>query len=150
MVWGCMSASGVGELFLCEGRMNSNRYIAMLEEVIEPSALKLFNEEIPDFVFQQDNAPCHKSRAVTQWFNDNGVRLLDWPPQSPDLSPIEHLWYILKVKTSKFKMTSKETLRKKIVEVWNSLTQEECFNLVASMPRRVRAVIKARGGTTKY
>lgn len=150
MVWGCMTATGVGELFLCEGRMNSHRYIEMLEEVLEPSALKLFDEDVPDYIFQQDNAPCHKSRTVTSWFRENDIRVLEWPAQSPDLSPIEHLWSILKVKVSKFKCNSKDTLKTKVKEVWNSITQEECFRLVASMPRRVHAVIKARGGTTKY
>lgn len=150
MVWGCMSASGVGELFLCEGRMNTRRYIGMLEEVLEPSALKLFDEEVPDYYFQQDNAPCHKSREAMSWFTKNRVRVLDWPAQSPDLSPIEHLWYKLKLKVAKFKCTSKTTLKNKILEAWDTLSQEECHNLVASMPRRVLAVIKARGGITKY
>lgn len=65
MVWWSMSAAGVGVLFVCKGRMNSRRYIAMLEEVLEPSALKLFDSDEPEFYFQQDNVPCHKSREVT-------------------------------------------------------------------------------------
>ncbi|GJQ80163.1 hypothetical protein Trydic_g23741 [Trypoxylus dichotomus] len=35
MIWGCMSANGIGEMFVCDGRMNSERYIPMLEEVLE-------------------------------------------------------------------------------------------------------------------
>ncbi|KAI4459369.1 transposable element-related [Holotrichia oblita] len=150
MVWGYMTATGVGVLLLCERRMNSHRYIEVLEEVLEPSALQLFDEDVPDYIFQQDNAPCHKLRAVTSWFRENNVRVLEWPAQSSDLSPIEHLWGILKVKVSKFKCTSKDMLKTKIRDAWNSITPEECFRFIASMPRRVHAVINAKGGTPKY
>lgn len=150
MVWGSMSATGVGELFVCEGRMNSRTYIDMLEEVLEPCALKLFDNDEPEYYFQQDNAPCHKSREVMRWFEDNNVRVLEWPAQSPDLSPIEHLWYILKRNVAKYSCTTKQCLKTKIFEEWNKITPEQCYNLVSSMPRRIRAVIKAQGGATKY
>lgn len=62
-----------------------------MEKVLEPSALKFFNEDIPDFIFE-DNGLCHKSRAVTNWIVDNNVRELEWLAQSPDLSPIKDQW----------------------------------------------------------
>lgn len=63
MVWGSMATMGVGELFLCEGRMNSLTYTSMLKTVLEPSAKKIFQcQRRCRFVFQQDNAPCHTSK----------------------------------------------------------------------------------------
>jgi transposase len=145
-----MASSGVGEIFLCEGRMNAERYITMLNEVLEPSILKLFDEDVPQYYFQQDNAPCHKAKKSLDWFSTNEVPLITWPPQSPDLSPIENLWSILKRKLSIYRCKSKEEFKAKILDEWEKIPANVCKDLVDSMPKRLRAVIKAKGGATKY
>ena len=48
------------------------------------------------YLFQQDNAPCHSSASTRAFIRDQGITLLDWPSNSPDLSPIEIVWSIVK------------------------------------------------------
>lgn len=145
-----MSAHGVGEVYLCEGRMNSARYIEMLAQVLEPSIVKFYDWDSQQYLFQQDNAPCHKSKQVLKWFQDNEVKLLEWPPQSPDLSPIENLWRILKENIRRHQVSSHAALREVILREWGLISPDLCNKLVCSMPRRVKAGIKAKGGAIKY
>ena len=89
MVWGVMNRQGLGPIHRVDSSMNQQWYIKVLEEDMLPAAFKQFR---CNFIFQQDNAPCHKAGTVTSCFKDHEIQTLTWPPQSPDLSPIENLW----------------------------------------------------------
>ncbi len=67
--------------------MNAERYIKILEQHILPSRRR---------VFQQDNAKPHTAGIRTAWLRSRRVRALNWPTCSPDLSPIENIWRIIK------------------------------------------------------
>ena len=151
MIWGCMAADGVGEMFVCEGRMNSEKYINVLETVLISSLTHIFGDtNVRGITFQQVNAPCHKSAIKMRWFKDSNTILLDWPAQSPDLNPIEHLWDILKRKMREHSITSKTALRNALIQELDAVSAETCARFVRSMPQRIAAVIKANGGPTKY
>ena len=77
---------------------------------------------------------------------------MEWPAQNPDFNPIEHLWNILKCKLNKYEEPPKGVyeLWDRVAEEWNKITPEECQNLIESLPRRLEAVYKAKGGHTKY
>ncbi len=74
-----------------------------------PSADKLYEDA--DCIFQQDLAPAHIAKGTKSWFNDNGVTVLDWPANLPDLNPIEILWGIVKRKRSDTRPTMQMTRR---------------------------------------
>ncbi|KAJ4441096.1 hypothetical protein ANN_10946 [Periplaneta americana] len=81
MIWGCMSAAGTGILRFIDGSMDSQEYIETMKDNMLPSAQKLYNGY---FVFQQDNAPCHKSAATMAWFERKGILALASKESGPE------------------------------------------------------------------
>ncbi len=96
MIWAAMSSAGVGPLCFLKSTVNAAIYQEILEHFMLPYADKLYGDA--DFIFQQDLAPAHTAKGTKSWFNDNGVTVLDWPENSPDLNPIENLWGTVKRK----------------------------------------------------
>ncbi len=95
MVWGCMSACGMGSLNIWKGTINAERYIQVLEQHMLPSRRRLFQGR--PCIFQHDNARPHTASITTSWLRRR-FRVLKWPACSPDLSPIENIWRIIKRK----------------------------------------------------
>ncbi|GBN85056.1 hypothetical protein AVEN_48449-1 [Araneus ventricosus] len=105
-------------------------------------------------VCQQDNAPCHKARILLEWFEEHTdeFHLMFWPTNPPDLNPIEHIWDVmerqLRAQTPPWPNIS--TLRDRCLDIWYNLSPVMYQKLVAPMPSRVAAVLKAKGGATRY
>jgi transposase len=144
-----MSASGPVALVSVNGTMSAARYINILQDNIIS-----FLENQPlsnNFWFQQDNAPSHKAQSTTAFLNANAVEVLPWPPYSPDLSPIENMWAVVKRRIREQGSTSIEELSHLFVEIWTSPEMIcMCRTLMDSMPRRIEMCIKNKGGYTKY
>ena len=151
MVWGCMGWNGVGKLVEVQGKMNADQYCEILDEGMVESFEKLEMEE-EERIFQQDNDPKHTSYRAQKWFEDHNIQVLPWPAQSPDLNPIEHLWGHLKRQLKKYPTQPKgvHELWDRLVVEWNNIPPETCQKLIESMPRRIKAVIKAEGRHTGY
>ena len=92
MFSGCFSVEGAGALVPIDGMMNSKMYLPILDRRVKQELEKIGENS----VFQQDSARCHKAKIVTRFFEENQIELLEWPGNSPDLTPIENLWAIVK------------------------------------------------------
>jgi transposase len=101
-------------------------------------------------IYQHDHAPCHISKKTMRWFQENGIEVLDWPGNSPDLNPIENLWRQLKMEMAKDKPGNIQQLRNSITKAWYLLPVSTCRSLVKSMPRRIKSVINSKGFPIKY
>ncbi len=130
MVWGCISAYGMGSLHVLEGTMNAERYIKVLEQHMLPSRRCLF-QGMP-CVFQQDNAKPHTTAITTAWLRSRRVRVLNWPACSPDLSPIENIWRIIKWKILQRGPQTLQQLETYIRQEWDQIQHQNSRN---SLPR---------------
>ena len=150
MFWGTFSAKGLGRLIPVEGMMNSDKYKAILETHLLPSMTRDFPDG--DGFFQQDNAPCHTSRKMLLFFEESGLEVLDWPGNSPDINPIENLWAILKQRLLKEDCTTMAKLITAVIRTWyhDEQVTKMCSTLVASMPTRIKMLVKAKGGHIPY
>jgi len=150
MVWGCMLSSGVGNLCRVDGGLDAELYQRILDEDLL-SSIEWYGLERSDIIFQQDNASSHVAASTRQWFQNNRIRVMKWPAQSPDLNPIEHLWDQLK-RTIRTLPPAKDLdeLWEQVQDAWGSTDKAQCLDLVRSMPRRLREIRKAKGGYTRY
>lgn len=148
MFWGCFSWYGLGPLKAIDGSMRTDPYIELLTEELLP---ELEASTVP-MVFMQDNAPCHKSRLVMAFLEKERIPTLEWPPQSPDLNPIENLWAIIKARRQKkFGIpTSRDQLIDQVYEIWLEITPELCQKLAMSGVNRLEDCIKVNGKATMY
>uniref|UniRef100_A0AAY5L4N0 Tc1-like transposase DDE domain-containing protein n=1 Tax=Esox lucius TaxID=8010 RepID=A0AAY5L4N0_ESOLU len=63
MVWGCISTYGMGDFHICEGTINAEEYIQVLEQHMVPSRIHIFQER--SRLFQQDNVKPHSACMTT-------------------------------------------------------------------------------------
>ena len=112
-----------------------------------------------DAIFQHDNAPTHTARIVQALLVQMGITVMEWPPYSPDLNPIENLWALLKADILKIRpdlreMPNNEATLAELVDTaqyaWENLTVRHFVNLAETMPHRIEEVIKYEGWHTSY
>jgi hypothetical protein len=151
MVWGCMMWEGIGYVVKIDGKMDAELYTRILDDDLLAS-IDFYDKTPDDIIFQQDGDPKHRSKLAQEWFKNHKITVLPWPAQSPDLNPIEHLWEHLKRRLGEYEEEPKGILElwERIEKEWEKIPASVCQNLIESMPRRVEAVLRAKGGYTKY
>ena len=149
MMWGAVSANGKTDLVLVPKTMNTEMYLKILDVQLLAYCAPLGGS---NFIFQQDGASCHTSRAAKKWFEKQNINVLPWPANSPDLNIIENVWSYLvhKVYEKGRQYNSLEELENNIYAAWDSIDPNYLKELVASMPERMVQCLTVKGGPTTY
>ncbi len=117
-----------------EHSLNATAYLSIVADHVHPFMTTVYPSS--DGYFQQDNAPCHKAQIISDWFleHDNEFTLLKWPPQSPDLNPIEHIWDLVEreICIMDVQLTNLQQLRDAIMSIWTKIS-EQCFQHLGNM-----------------
>ena len=118
MVWGYFMWEGVGYTTRIEGRMDGELYKSILDEDLQNS-IRYYQLDPAKIIFQQDNDSKHTCKKAKEWFENNGMTVLPWPVQSPDLNPIEYPWDYLKRKLGQYAPAPSG-----ILELWERIEKE--------------------------
>ena len=136
----------MGDIHQITGIMKKEEYHQILIKHAMPSGARLFGS---GWTFQQDNDPKHKSRLCNDYLQkkaDAGmIELMTWPPQSPDLSPIELLWDEVDRHAQSKKPTSEAELTSIVKDTWKEIAEDVIEKLLAHIPLICQAVIDAEG-----
>ncbi|GFW99387.1 uncharacterized protein K02A2.6 [Trichonephila clavipes] len=146
MVWAGIMMNGRMRLHVAGNwTMTGQRYI---DEVLLPH-VRLFRGAVGDkFVFMDDNATCHRTLAVQDCLDSEGIQRLVWPARSPDLNSIENVWDALgrQVAGRNYPPTNKNTLIRALREEWDKLPQQLLDNVVQREINNYEAKLKLRHG----
>ena len=121
MVWGGISLMGSTKIVFAPARVDSMVYVGMLKTDLEPLARTL----VPGtWSFQQDNARPHTAAATRAWQSHHAFipPPIEWPPYSPDVSPIENLWSLVQGDVDKANPSTEEQLKSALRRSWKART----------------------------
>ncbi|GFV43385.1 transposable element Tc1 transposase [Trichonephila clavipes] len=102
------------------------------------------------FRFQHDNDPKHTTEIVKLLLLYNVPNQLHTPPQSPDLSPIEHRWDLLEPKIRQHNISSKDMLKSVLKDEWEKISAEGTIKLFDSMSKQFQEVLEIGRYPTSY
>jgi transposase len=153
MIWGCMAYGRLGPLVLMpKDQRTGVDYVRLILAGPFWDFYSSLLEERGQIAVMEDGAPIHRSKVAKDFRTTHQIQVFPHPAQSPDVNPIEHVWHRLKTR-----INGRPTIPKNLDEMWVAIQEEwekidvEFVNkLVESMPDRVEAVRKAKGGSTKY
>ncbi|GFV63058.1 transposable element Tcb2 transposase [Trichonephila clavipes] len=104
------------------------------------------------FLFMDDNAPCHRTVAAEQLLKSEDIELMDWPARSPDLNPIEHVCDFLdrRLAARTVPPVTIRELRLALQDEWAAMPQQLIDTLILSMGRRYETCLAVRGDHIPY
>ena len=152
MLWaGIVGDELVGPFRVQEGvKLTSNTYCQFLKSFLEPWLEEVPLSRLRNLIFMHDNAPSHAAKATTQYLGSIGFKnktMMIWPPNSPDLNPIENLWGIVKrrVHADGKQYFSKDELWEAIKQAADSIPRSLISKLTESVNDRLFNIIRLNG-----
>ena len=150
MVWAGVMSAAKTDLWICEGKVNSQKYCEILNKALLPFIKKHPKKK---FTFQHDNATIHKSKYTKNYLKTHKIEVMDWPAKSPDLNPIENIWGILArnvYKNGKKQFATVKELEKAIFKEWKAIKTYQCKKVIQSMSKRCVEILKTGGKKVNY
>ncbi|GFW20895.1 transposable element Tcb2 transposase [Trichonephila clavipes] len=136
LVWGGIMLGSRTDLHIFDaGSVNGTRYC---NEILLPY-VRLFRGAMGlQFLFMDDNAPCHRTVAAEQLLESEDIERMDWPARSPDLNLIEHVWDFLGryLAARTLPPVTIQELRLALQDEWAAMPQQLIDTLILSMGRR--------------
>lgn len=158
MIWGSICSDRIGPLVIWDKSWGKITLKSYVKHITEPAILPFYESEMthswPYLTYlMQDGAPAHRAKNTREFEEKNGVVRLEWPASSPDLNPIEILWRNMKDKLDRvpIRPTTVADMRLELQAMWGNLDPKvDTLPYIMSLPTRIKAVISANGGHTKF
>ena len=141
-IWAAISSTGIKEIHVFKENMDTDKYI----HILRSNLLTIYN---PEYFLQYDNDPKHTSSKSLTFLRKNNIKIIDFPPYSPDLNPIENIWGLLKRALLKHK-NQWVTFEDHIINEWNNISKNIIANTIKSMPKRLQQIINNKGDHIEY
>jgi len=145
----CLGGKGRLHFVPDKTKINAEYYTTSLLPLLVEDCQRLLQD---DFVFQQDGAPGHTARQTQEWLATNTPDFVskdEWPPNSPDLNPLDYcVWGLMLAAYQKHtpKPTTRAELKAALQNIWDSLSQDSIDKAILGFRRRLRECVKAVGG----
>jgi transposase len=146
MIFAVVGIGYKSKLLLVDGSIDTDKYIENLNELNFIEDLNQLHGVL-QWVFQQDGATCHTSEKAMEWIEGNCDVIADWPANSPDLSPIELLWAILKRLVNKFEPKTVEELNIALMKSWELIGEMTIDKLCLGFRERLHCCLENSGAS---
>lgn len=98
-------------------------------------------------MFQHDNARIHTTNNVNDYLSKAGIDVMKWPPNSPDINPIERIWARIKQRLFLYQArpANLQELFDRVEEIWESMGVEFIKKLYKELPAKMRQLVRTKG-----
>ena len=148
-VWGRFTARGRNKLLQLTGTLNQVKCKTILETYLLPF-MKTHHSGDRNFIYQHDGCSAHRAMSISAYLTENGVDVLPWPAQRPDLNPVKNVWAIIKRRLPALNTypSNRDALVAQLCKIWDELPNSYFSALVASMATRC-TIRKSQGRSSK-